>query len=671
MPEVNKVSVGLADEQATKLETYEMPVGMAEAIFYYQKKLKQARDQRVQPRVELDDLDYETDYELNRRAANAYLRKKKNDDEVRIATGATEKKIEVVMNELLSLNLQPEITAYDKYDSEIDKLGENFEGIVKRTNETEGMCGDDDFWREFVHEMLTQRIVFIEELDEYIKTFSSSNLNCVDGTNESEGVKDEYVHRAIKRVLPGLQVFLGDMNIPAYRFNEQPYILKYYRKTYDEAKIKYGGWENFKYVSKGQTKSSQGPAFYRVSTLDPEEVEEIHYINPHLNEYQVLINMIPMFDKPMKCPWTIRPDNKFNMSAIVLKPISRTFALGKPLTASAKVLQGLNDEMIRLLVRKFRQAIEPPMAVLSDKILSKDIWLSGAMTQGISKDDFEILNPSNQGVTSAEFQMIQLVSKEVEQFVGVPNIAQGFSDEGGKPTATQLTMQQRNFVKQLGQAVLSLYKAKREATYLRIYNLLDNFTKPVTKTIDPISGAVQEIYNKWTVNGADLGGGKMGKKSIQMTNRPLSEDELSSVYQMENEMSQSGTPHRFSFINLGLLNSVSTLWKVMINEKERDGSALEKVMFTDKLEQAAGVTKLTGRQINPDTAVEEFESTWKTKNMFVKGNQPSQNQVPEELQGMDEKLAALGQTRVGDQLQEGAVAGATNKPSVNTMAAAV
>lgn len=666
MPEDNKVSVGLAEEQKEKALTYEMPVGMAEAIFYYQKKLKQAKDQRSQPRTELDDLDYETDYELNRRAANAYLRKKKNDDEVRIATGATEKKIETVMNELLALNLQPEVTAYDKFDNEIAKLGGNFEDIVRRTNETEGMCGDDDVWREFVHEMLTQRIVFIEEIDEYVKTFSSSNLNCDTGEATPEDVKEELIHRPIKHVLSGLQVFLGDMNIPAYRFNDQPYILKYYRKTYDEAKVKYGNWANFKYVLKGQSKSAQGPNFYRISTLDPEEVEEIHYINPHLNEYQVLINLIPMFDKPMKCPWTIRPDNKFNMSAIVLKPISRTFALGKPLTASAKVLQGLNDEMIRLLVRKFRQAIEPPMAVLSDKILSKDIWLSGAMTQGISKDEFEILNPNNQGVTSAEFQMIQMVSKEVEQFIGVPNIAQGFS-EGGKPTATQLTMQQRNFVKQLGQAVLSLYKAKREATYLRIYNLLDNFTKPISKTIDPITGGVQEIYNKWTVDGADVGEGKMGKKSIQMTNRMLSEDEMSSVYQMENEMSKGGKPHRFSFINLSLLNTVSTLWRVLINEKERDGSPLEKIMFADKLNQAAGITNLTGRKLNPDAVVEEFESTWKAKNMFIKGDQPQQNQTPPELQGMDEKLNALSQSKVGDQMQEGAVAGAVNKPSINTM----
>lgn len=666
-------SPGVVAEEEKKDKPLQMSSDMLKAVSFYQNKLRKAQEQRSECRIELDGLDYETDYELNRRAGNAYLRQKLNDDEVRIATGVTEKKIETVMNELLSLNLQPEVTAYDKYDTELMKLGDDIGDVVKRTNETEGMGGDDDFWREYIHELVTQRAVFIEEIDEYVHIFSKQAINQRNGKVGALKVQDEYIHRPIKRVMSGLQLFLGDMNIPAYRFNDQPYILKYYRKTYEEAAVIYGDWPNFAFVHEGQATSGNQPMFYRMSVLQPDEVEEIHYIDPHLNEYQILINNIPMFDAPVRCPWTIRPDNKFNMSMVVLKPLSRTFALGKPLTASAKVLQGLSDEMIRLCVRKFRQAIEPPMAVLSDKVLSKDIWLSGAMTNGISKEDFEILNPNNQGVTNAEFQMMQLIEKKTEEFVGVPNIAQGMSEAGGKPTATQLTLQQKNFIKQLGQAVWSLFKAKREATYLRIYNLLDNFTDPVSKSIDPTTNLVANIYEKWTVSGANLDNGKVGKKIVQFTDRELSTDELSDVYQMENEMSKSGTTHRYRFVNLSLLNSVSTIWKVNINEKERDGSALEKIMFTDKLDQAAGITKMTGRQVNPDTVIEEFESTWKSRNMFAKPQEQAQasGQTPPELEGFDAKLNALqGNTQLADQIQEGQVAGATQQPSINTLGAA-
>ena len=121
------------------------------------KKAKQQRDKR---REEFDELTYEEDYYANKQAANAYLRPKINDDEVRIVTGTTEKKLEVLSNEVMALNLQPEAVAYDSDDNEIRDLGQDMMDVVKRTNDMEK---DEDFWQDFLQELLRQRMAFAME----------------------------------------------------------------------------------------------------------------------------------------------------------------------------------------------------------------------------------------------------------------------------------------------------------------------------------------------------------------------------------------------------------------------------------------------------------------------------------------------------------------------------
>src|SRR5688572_20922443 len=96
-----------------------------------------ARNQRETPRDEFDGLSYDQTYLLNERAMMSYLAPKKNDDEVRINTGTTEKRIELVLNELLALNIQEDINAYDKDDTKLQSLSEVFTDIVKRTEQME------------------------------------------------------------------------------------------------------------------------------------------------------------------------------------------------------------------------------------------------------------------------------------------------------------------------------------------------------------------------------------------------------------------------------------------------------------------------------------------------------------------------------------------------------
>jgi len=120
------------------------------------------------------------------------------------------------------------------------------------------------------------------------------------------------------------------------------------------------------------------------------------------------------------------------------------------------------------------------------------------------------------------------------------------------------------------------------------------------------------------------------------------------------------------------------LWFVTVSQKERDGSALEKVMFTEKLNQAVAISEIAGRPVNPDKLIEDYEATYNAKNMFQQappqqGGQPGGQQggagevSPQDMNSLNSQIEGLDQSQAGDQIKEGAIAGQTNKPSLNTI----
>ena len=103
------------------------------AVDYSEKELVQrgriideannARNQRMQAYTELDDMDYETWYEHSKKASQAYIKPKVNEEDVRVVTGTTREKGNTVVSTLLSYNLECDITAYDESDQENKEHG--------------------------------------------------------------------------------------------------------------------------------------------------------------------------------------------------------------------------------------------------------------------------------------------------------------------------------------------------------------------------------------------------------------------------------------------------------------------------------------------------------------------------------------------------------------------
>lgn len=603
--EISKIQM-VQDEMENK-EPAPREFSQNPAFKSYFNRVGEAKRQRGQRFKFFDDLTYEEDYELNLQAKNSYLRKKRNDDEVRVNTGTAEKKIEATINQINDMNLQHEIIAYDQDDLEIKELGDDIGDIVKRTNQMER---DEDMYLEAIEELVTQRAVFVEEIvDE----------RSLEGRGRSGKKIKTLIAR--KKLLDGRQVYLGDISIPARLFNQQPYIIKYERMSYAEARTIYGTWENWKYV-KPHSKDADQYGFnykWRFGSLSEFEVEILHYFSAPENEWQVIINDVMMFEPGEPLPWE---HEGYNMIMIINKPLSRTFAYGKPPLASAKYLQSLENETIRNLVVKMRQAISPPTGVLSGKVYSKDIWSPSAMVQGVRKEDFSKLI-DHDGVTQSEFAMFDLITKKAEEFIGSSSL----QNVKGRTSATQIQEMQKQAAQMLGHAVYATMRMKREMTYLRIFTILEEYTKPIGKGLDPVTREVGNIYRKFTLYDGKFEDETNGKKVVHFMNRDLQPEEEQGIFSQEEDSQAAGVPLRIRTVNVDTLKKVNAYWYVAVNAQDKDGSALSKAMFTDQLNQAANLSQLTSRPINADTFVQKFESTWRIKNAFTAAQPPQPQQA--------------------------------------------
>ena len=607
---------------------YVMSGGEAEQYAVLSEKIIQARNQREQVRDEFDGMTYEQTYLSNKRAAMSYLTPKKNDDEVRVNTGTTEKRIELVLNEMLALNLQGDIDAFDKDDNYLQDVGVILTDIVTRTKQIEKAKDKRVYYYK---ELVTQPSLFVEELwfEEMVPD------------NSKKGFRMR--KRCENRMIQGPQVYLGDVNIPDVLFHTQPYLVKYARLGYSEAEgifkdlnpekwgfVKPGGYDSLAPLS---------PTLYRKGALASNEVEAYWYMSYPDNEIQIYVNGIPFAELGDRYTDYFGNLGRYHITMVGLQPYGWGFAYSKPLTQSAKTLQALDNETIRNLIRKFRQALEPPLGVTKGKVFSRDIWNPGAMAQGVKASDFERLI-DHQGVTRSEMAMFDLIEKKVNEFIGTSQTEplQGKT----QVTATELNLAQKNAIKMLGNVVLAAMRLEERLDMLRIKNVLVNYSKPVGKAVDPITSKLTEVFARFTLANADIAG-QTGTKTIQLMDRGLTQEEEMDIYAAEQRGKKEGKPFQFKTLNIPALVDLDLNFYVSVMAKERESDVLDRSMFTEMVNQAVGVSKITGRPLNSNKIVERMERVWKEKDLFEKT-------APPQFQGMNPEGIDKGPT--GEKLED-------------------
>lgn len=598
----------VAEQEKNKGETYQPPKDWVEMVVFHRDRLRLVKEARNSPDRHLDNLTFLQDFYSNEDAANSYLRPKRNDDEVRVVGGTTEKRIESIVNELQAMNCQHQIQAFDLEDTEVQGLGKAMEDAVTRTNQLEE---DEDVTSEAIWELCIQRGVIVEEILEEKRIGKMRQKLCR------------------KRVRSLVEVLFGDPTMPWYLLQEQPFMATYDRMSMRTAGMFFGKYDNFRYVRGGQDLSVDvyGPEItFRLGILLQDEVEVIRYMSVPDNEYQIYVNGVPMLPPGTELPFQY-PFPRYPLSYAIPKRMSHHFVYGRSCASALKYLQAFDDETTRNLIRKFRQAIEPPRAVKSlNRIYTRDLYTSGKISYGVDPDAIKPLT-DHDGVTQGEMQMKQLVKGMIDELSARSEVQMG-AQPGKKQTATAIVEQQKQAVKMLSQIVAAYSALVRQMAKNRCFNIIENLSEPDGKDVDPSTKTLVDTFRRFTLKDQPLDSGKKGDKILQFVGKDLTEKEHLAISDWEDGQEKKGEPKKLTVVNIRKLRKMSLNWYFTVDQKPKDNDDLHKLMFQDKLSQAGNIAQATGRKVNAERVVAEFEQTWRANDWFEEPEMETQPGLP-------------------------------------------
>ncbi len=598
---------------------------------YLLKTIEDDRNRKESPHVEYNGMTYTENYRNNMLAANSYTPPRQNAEDTQVVTGTTREKVLAIVSAVLNLNFQSTFKAFDTDDMEDEELAEAMTDCVERANKIE-LWDDKKLYAYF--EMATQGDVYVEELFVDETTVDKKPISLDDVTEEfMKSYKAETKLKLVqsmcqRNLIPGTQVFKGNMKERDIR--NQPHIFTVEYRPYEVTKSIYGNLPRFGNVPRKIVEVAPVAGFnsayginWRLDSSQTETCEIIKYQDRFNKEYQLIINGVMMLPIGFPLPWGY---GEYNIVQGKLEPISAFFSESKSIPCKTKLDQEILDEMYRMAVLKTQKSFMPPIANYSTNILSRSMFLPGKVNNGLNKGELEVVggNPDMYSLKPSEFQMIEMIKKFIDEKSISPAI-QGQQGKGGQ-TATEINTVMQQAKQQLGLLIFGFIQFHMNLDMLRLYNVLENYTKDIGQEANELKDGVVAKYRTISIS-KDIGGKGAGVKKIQFTenhNTPMElYDQQEGITRDENGKPTSVQPPKKPLkimqINPKVLRSIKYTWYNEVVPVERDTAISDRISFEDRLTFA--INTWGAQAINNDYA----QHQWALKNkldasdFFTKG----------------------------------------------------
>lgn len=568
-------------------------------------QMENARNVRDNQRDEWDGMDYSTNYELNERAANTFIKPKKNREDTNFQSGTIRQKLFAILSSLVNLNLSGDISAFDKDGLRVQALGDAMEDVILKTNEL-----DNDDEKKYVrqYELLKQGTVFVEEIWDERKKKSKTGAKFtgeVKGTTWNTRIKKAF-SRPVRNVIPGPNVYLGD--ITKYDMSDQPFVFTADTMPYEEARMIFGEWERWPNVPRKLERFDPAEKInifrlnWRLLENRDDQVEVLRYQDKWNNEFAVLLNGVLMTPVGMPLPWGYED---YNIAQQNLEPIHSKFAYGKSLVARVRNKVALLDELMRLEVLKTQQSFKIPMFNNSGRILSNRVFMPGRITHGVPPNTLTPVHDRiGEGVTSSEFAMV----KELRESIDAETVSPTFSGQqaGGNPTATEIIELQRQAKMVLGLTVFAMSMLEWKLEWLRLQNILVHWFSKEDSVVDEVRGVLKEKFRNVSVERTIEGQGVGRRITIPTENIPPQEAVTKAATALSEEQKM---PIELIFLKPSEIKSSKLVWQIVVRPKEKSTSEMSKLMFRAFVGDLGFMVNL-GSQPKRERIEEKFASVW-------------------------------------------------------------
>lgn len=609
--------------QEPKVNTKLPPYSDEDSLYLSQviTKLEEAKVQRNRKYLEFGNKTYLERYEENRKKANTILPEKKNEEDVIISAGTLEQKIEAVLSAVNNLNLSVEVRAYNTNDEKVTEAGTVMEDSIFMSEEL-----DEDEEKKIMRqkEMLIQGEVFVEE--KWVTRYKKKKE--FEGKFNGQFKDSKWTERLQKcfegptrTVKYGPNIYLGD--ITQFYMKDQPFIAEVQVEGWEQTKSIFGNWEMWEYVNKGRTNLSgtgdnaeNTSANYAdkrwiITEINKDQCEIITYQDRWNDEFNIIINGVMML--PAGFPLSeISPNGEYTIEKQVLKVIDAHFAYGRGFIQSVEKASEILDEFLRLGILKTRKSFMPAYINTSKRVVSARVLQPGKITMGIAADTLKQIGDNSEGVTPSEFQMI----KEMQDRIDKQTVSPQFAGQQGKSgtTATEVMELQRQAKMTLGLIIFACALLEKKIGYLRLWNILQNYFKPIDKVV--VDGKYQNKFRKINRD-VNIQGEGMGQRQIIPTDGVLPTPQAIRDMEYADE-ELYGFPVEKIFINPETMRNAIKKWYIVITPKEKETSQYERAMFREEMVDATNLMQF-GAVPNIDALEDKFSRVYKEdKSKFFK-----------------------------------------------------
>ncbi|MFA5340686.1 MAG: hypothetical protein WC332_02810 [Clostridia bacterium] len=564
---------------------------------FLREAMQTARDQRESAHDEFSGLKYAEWYEANAKARNGYREPKSNDNEVRITTGTVMEKTNSIASSLINLNLEPNIDAYDEKGGIADELGGLMADLVKKSNELEEPAWEEKYTR-IVDEYCSQGTIFTEEVNREFripkKTITSLNIAELDKLKWEEGM-EKYNRYCETNLLIGLNVYLGNIKEPFMQ--KQPFAFTRKLIPREEAKAMFGKWSRWDNVptTLAEFSASEDSRSFNNWTLggfSEKYVEELNFYDKWNNNYMKLLNGVMMFPVkkvgerystfPLEC-----------LVGVSIIPIAKAdnetisnFAYSRSVPSKNITDQALFDEFLRSMIIKTRQSYDPPRGNLTGQELPKNLFYPSMTWDNIDSDQIKPLIDAT-GVTPSEFNMTQFV-KGIIDAKSVSPIFEGKEGQKGQ-TATEVSIAQRQSMKNMTLAVEGLVNYIKQRTMLRIYNVINTWTLP-----EKLKNGVTQLndqYRSLTID-TELEGGS-GKRIVKFTPNLPNPRQAAAESRVLSKI--KGMRIQTDYVDPQMLKqAINYYFRISIVPTPKEDSALKVAQFSDFVKTSLAISQVLG-----------------------------------------------------------------------------
>jgi|TARA_Y100000310_G_scaffold140332_2_gene139706 hypothetical protein len=609
------------------------------------RRLSRAREIREDAHVEFDGMTYEEYYESNAKAANSYIPPRKNLRDTRIVTGTTLEKVATLISSVLNLVFEPNLTAYNEKNEIVSQLGETMEALIRKSRDVE--APGYDVKRPLIYkELLDQGTCFVEDVMvewREVEKKLRKNSTWAEGIELKKNWSEKFskTYREIRsNLLEGTSVYLG--NIKEFYLEYQPYVFVRELIPYEEAQKLYGEWERFKHVPATIQHFSVQPnhreyRHWNLIEFKPGFVEVIKYQDKPKNEYQVLLNGVLML--PIGFPLSALTGKRdYSIAKGDVSPIGRFFAYSKSIPAKTKVDQAVLDEFYKVFIRKTQKSLAPPMANNTGKTLTSKIFDPAIIVNDIDPNRLVEIG-TNDGVSSAEFSMFELISQTIDK-KSVSPVFEG-QPQSGEQTATEIVELKKQSMQKLGLVMWGISNLEKKMSWLRLYNIIKYWTEAEDLRANKFRGQLQDVFKKIEVEDS-FEDGTSGTRVIEFRDKVPESGQLLAEQKLTKKT--TGRNVKKIVIKPEDLRNADLTWKITIVPTEKESDALDKAQFTASV--AEGFQLFGPQSFN----MEYLKRQWAQKNKL----DPDQALVSqEEMQARMQQAQAQAQAQEAQQQQRG------------------